>query len=58
METVITFILQDIAQTHNKYEVVPIVLLGNKCDLQTERKVKTKEGKKVLLLDIIKIVLL
>ncbi|XP_045176454.2 ras-related protein Rab-13-like [Mercenaria mercenaria] len=37
----------EIAQTHNKYEVVPIVLIGNKCDLQTDRKIKTKEGMKL-----------
>ncbi|XP_053388694.1 ras-related protein Rab-13-like [Mercenaria mercenaria] len=36
-----------ISQTHNKYEVVPIVLIGNKSDLQTDRKIKTKEGRKL-----------
>ncbi|XP_060551630.1 uncharacterized protein LOC132713160 [Ruditapes philippinarum] len=38
---------EDIAQTHNKYEVVPIILLANKCDLQTQRKVQTKDGLKL-----------
>lgn len=38
---------EEISQIHNKYEVVPIVLLGNKSDLKSERKVKRKEGMKL-----------
>ena len=35
--------------THNKYEAVPIVLLGNKSDLEHQRQVRVKDGTKVSL---------
>lgn len=37
----------EMSHLHNKYEVVPIVLLGNKCDLETNRSVTTREGRKL-----------
>ncbi|KAL5019839.1 hypothetical protein ScPMuIL_002731 [Solemya velum] len=38
---------QEIAFSHNKYESVPIVLLGNKSDMVDQRQVKTEEGRKL-----------
>ena len=35
--------------THDKYEAVPIVLLGNKSDLEQQRQVRVKDGIKVSL---------
>lgn len=43
----LNFIFQEIAYSHNKYESVPIVLLGNKSDIDDKRQVKTEEGRKV-----------
>jgi len=40
-------IIQEIAHKHNKYEAIPIILLGNKCDLQELRQVPAREGRKV-----------
>ncbi len=40
-------LFQEILHTHNKYEAVPIVLLGNKADLEDRREVTTKEGMQV-----------
>ena len=39
---------QEISHTHNKYEAVPIVLIGNKADLEGQRQVRLKDGAKVI----------
>ena len=38
---------QEISHCHNKYEAIPIVLLGNKADLEDKRQVRLKDGIKV-----------
>lgn len=38
---------EEISQSHNKYEAVPIVLLGNKADLEEKRQVRMKDGVKL-----------
>ncbi|XP_033760663.1 ras-related protein Rab-13-like [Pecten maximus] len=38
---------RDVSHSNNKYEAVPLVLLGNKVDLCRERRVKTREGQKL-----------
>ncbi|WAR28683.1 RAA5C-like protein [Mya arenaria] len=38
---------EEIAHKHNKYETIPIVLLGNKCDLHDKRQVLASEGRKL-----------
>ncbi|KAL3885407.1 hypothetical protein ACJMK2_025470 [Sinanodonta woodiana] len=34
----------EISHSHNKYEVIPIILVGNKADLTEERQVKKQDG--------------
>lgn len=38
---------RDVSHTNNKYEAVPLVILGNKVDLSRERRVKAREGQKL-----------
>ncbi|OWF39820.1 ras-related protein Rab-13-like [Mizuhopecten yessoensis] len=38
---------KDVAHINNRYEAVPLVIVGNKVDLCRDRRVKTREGQKL-----------
>ncbi|XP_060083310.1 ras-related protein Rab-13-like isoform X2 [Ylistrum balloti] len=38
---------KDVSHSNNKYEAVPLVIVGNKVDLCGERRVRAKEGQKL-----------
>ena len=41
------FYIQGIAHSKNKYDSVPVILVGNKTDLDDDRDIRENEGKEV-----------